>query len=368
MNFDFKKFADAIENDLKGNCMGYAFVVSHKDIWVEKRAGGKARTSHNPPATDMNTNIRFHTASVSKAITGAALLRALYYKEGIGVDSPFYTMLPKHWKVHKSVKGVTYKQLLTHMSGFRFGGGLTYASLKENIAKGIDTNLINDYQYEGENFAIMRLLIPRLAGNTVPQADNGDSNFDIIQAAAYSGAYINYVNEHLFEKAELPRLDCKPTAYIDGVCYHFPYNNKAGTAFSDQTLVVGSKGWVMSAAEIGRFFRTLHFTEKIMPYAISNMMRDESLGYDGNGATPEGVTCYSKGGWFPGSQNAGELNALIIGYETDVQVAMIINSELAGGKSMGQIIHAAHDKVYNKTAKFKKEVLIKKNVVVKKNK
>lgn len=80
--------------------------------------------------------------------------------------------------MHKSVKEVTCKQLLTHKSGFQFGGGLTYASLKENIAKGIDTNLINDYQYEGENFAVMRRLIPGLAGNIIPQTVNGGGNFD----------------------------------------------------------------------------------------------------------------------------------------------------------------------------------------------
>ncbi|MEO7310873.1 MAG: serine hydrolase [Chitinophagaceae bacterium] len=354
MSFDFKKFADLIENGLKGNCVAYAFVVSYKDGWREKRAGGKARTTHNPPALNMSTDTRFHMASVSKAITGAALVRALYYKEGVSLGSPFYKLLPDHWHVHESVKGVTYQQLLTHMSGFRFSGdGLTYASLKENIAKGIDTSLINHYSYQGENFAVMRILIPRLAGVAIPQSAHTDSNFETIQASLYATACIGYVNKHLFGPSGLPELGCNPLPFINGMCYHFPEHGKAGTDFSDQTLVVGSKGWVMSAAELGRFFRTLHFTDKILPFEWSKEMKDLSLGYDAYGTTAKGMGCYWKGGWFPGAQNAGELNTMIVGYESGIQVAMIINSELAGGKSMGEIISGAHDACYVRVLKIK---------------
>ncbi len=47
MSFDFEKFANTIEKGLKGNCVGYAFVVSYKDNWKIKRAGGQARTLIN---------------------------------------------------------------------------------------------------------------------------------------------------------------------------------------------------------------------------------------------------------------------------------------------------------------------------------
>ncbi|MES2775151.1 MAG: serine hydrolase domain-containing protein [Bacteroidota bacterium] len=347
MSFDFKKFADAIENDLKGNCVGYAFVVSHKEVWREKRAGGKARTSRNVPPTDMNTDIRFHTASVSKAITGAALLRALYHNKDFSLGTPFHTLLPRHWRVHQSITQLTFEQLLTHRAGFRFsGGGLSYASLKENIERGINTADIGDPEYQGENFAVMRLLIPRLSGYDIPQVQNADSLFETMQAGMYAASLIDYTNKHLFGKSGLSKLGCKPVPFLGGICYHFPYDNKSGTEFSDQTLVVGSKGWVMSAAEMGRFFRTLHFTEEIMPNTLSTRMKNDLLGYDSKGSTSEGVGYYWKNGQFPGSQNDGELNTLIIGYDNEVQVALIINSELGGGKGMVSIINDAHDEAY----------------------
>ena len=163
MSFDFEKFANSIENGLKGNCVGYAFVVSYKDSWKVKRAGGYARTLINTPPLEMSTNVQFHTASVSKAITAVALLKVLYQREDVSLGSPFHTFLPNHWQVHQSLKlkdkEITFQQLLTHKSGFRFDGGLDYGALKKDMAAGVNAVNIGDYEYQGENFAIMRLLL-----------------------------------------------------------------------------------------------------------------------------------------------------------------------------------------------------------------
>jgi CubicO group peptidase (beta-lactamase class C family) len=346
MSFDFEKFANTIENGIKGNCVGYAFVISYKDSWKVKRAGGQARTLINTPPLDMSTNVQFHTASVSKAITAVALLKVLYQREDVILDSPFHTFLPNHWQVHKSLHSITFQQLLTHKSGFRFDRGLDYDALKKDMAAGVNELNIGHYDYQGENFAIMRLLIPELAKYPISKNGHGGPGIDILQGAEYATYYMKYVQKELFAKAGLPELNCKAEAFKTGMCYHFPHNNKAGTDFGNQTLVCGSKGWVMSAAELAKFFRTVHHTEDILPTWLSNKMKNLLLGYDQNGETSEAVGFYWKNGKFPGSQNAGELNTLIIGYANHVQVALIINSELAGNKEMVEIINSAHDEAY----------------------
>ncbi|MBL0202532.1 MAG: beta-lactamase family protein [Chitinophagaceae bacterium] len=356
MSFDFEKFANAIENGLKGNCVGYAFVVSYKDNWKVKRAGGYARTLINTPPLEMSTNVQFHTASVSKAITAVALLKVLNQRQDVSLDSLFYKFLPSHWRIHQSLKykdndkKINFQRLLTHKSGFRFDGGLDYHALKKDMAAGVNESNIgnnNDKNgYQGENFAIMRLLIPKLAGYSISQNEDGGPGIDILQAAEYADYYMDYVQKHLFEKAGLPLLKCKAEVMKTGMCYHFPHNNKPGTDFGNQTLVCGSKGWVMSAAELAKFFRTVHYTEAILPTWLSDKMKDELLGYGQKGETAESVGFYCKNGKFPRSQNDGELNTLIIGYANHVQVALIINSELTGNKGMVEIINAAHDEAY----------------------
>ncbi len=346
MSFDFEKFADTIENGLKGNCQAYAFVVSYKDNWKVKRAGGMARTIFNIPPLEMSTNVRFHIASVSKAITAVALLKLLYEKKDVGLNSAFHTWLPEHWQVHQSLREITFEQLLTHKSGFRFGGSTQYSALKKNMADGINPSDVGIYSYQGENFTIMSLLIPRLANSPIVQVDMGNSSIDLTQSISYAAFYIDYVQKHLFAKAGLPALGCSAEPLTTGVCYHFPNNNKPGTDFGNTTMVAASKGWVMSAAEMAKFFRTVHYTENILPAWLSEKMRTDSLGYDEKGTTSEGIEFYRKNGGFPGSQNEGELNSLTIGYANHVQVALIINSELANSKGMVGIINDAHDEAY----------------------
>ncbi|MEO7308517.1 MAG: serine hydrolase [Ferruginibacter sp.] len=350
MSFDFEIFADTIEKGLKGNCVAYAFVVSYQDNWKVKRSGGMARTAFNVPPLEMSTHVRFNLASVSKAITGVAMLKLLNERTDVRLCSVFHPYLPDHWHVDQSLREITFEQLLTHRSGFRFGGGLDYGALKRDMAAGVKISDIGNNNdgaaYQGENFAVMRLLIPTLAKYPIAQDKNGGSGLEVLQAAQYANYYIDYIQKELFAKAELPALTCKAEAFTTGMCYHFPYDDKPGTDFGNDTLVAGSKGWVMSAAELGKLFRTVHYTDKILPTWLSNKMKNELLGYDEKGATGEGVGYYWKNGGYPGSQNAGELNTLIIGYENEVQVALIINSELDNSKRMVGIINEAHDEAY----------------------
>lgn len=351
MSFDFKKFADQIEGRLNGHCGAYAFVVSYKSDWKVKRFMGKARTKHNPPLLNMSTSVRFHIASVSKAISAAALLKLLNLRTDYKLDDPFHPLLPDHWHVHESLRKVSFGQLLSHTSGLPVSG-YGYQSIKNRMAEGINTNDIGTANYAGINYGIIQLLIPRLAKMPVLQLNRSDSKAEILQAAIYSGFYISYVQNEVFKKAGLTKLHCKALPFASGVCYHFPDKGKAGTDFGNQEELAASKGWVMSAEQMAKFFRVLRYTENVLPFWLSKKMASDSLGYFGKGSTSEGVGCYWKNGGFPGSENKGELNSLIIGYDNDIQVALIINSELTNSKGMVGIINEAHDAAYKKTKRL----------------
>lgn len=352
MNFNFESFADEISSKLKGHCGGYAFVVSYKDDWKEKRSYGMARSSNDAPALEMSTSVLFHTASVSKTITGAALLKLLHKRADVDFGTPIYKYLPDHWHIHNDIKSISFRQIMTHTSGLRTSG-LDYFNLKDSMKDGITQP--PDKPYQGINFALMRLLIPRLAGYSIKQLKRSDPIAELMQASQYADAYIDYVNKELFEKAGLPKLYCNPFDIVTGKCYHFPDMGCQGTNFGDQSLVAGSKGWVMSAAQLAKFFRLLNHTENIMPFSLSKTMRDSSVGYDSGGKTGKGNSYYTKGGLFPGKENKGELRTRIIGYGNDVQVALIINSEIKGAKEM-DILNNAFDNaiVYSFKTDFNK--------------
>src|SRR5215204_36369 len=334
--------ATILENKLKNNCVGYAFTISYKQNMTNFRSGGEARRSQDEPARVMGIFDKFNAASISKTITAAALIRLLLDKDNVGLDSPFWTYLPSHWTVHNSIKGITFAELLAHKSGFKFATNVSYAEEKQNMAAGVNPNDIGKYDYNNNNYGILLLVIPILAGNSIINIDKNSLDFliaaqEIAQAQQLADYYIAYVQQKVFDKTggAMQNMACKPTDTYPALCYQFPKTAAKGTDFGDMTLTCGSRGWNISASQLGLFFRQLHYTTNILPKSLSDKMKDELMGYDSKGTTKDGVSYYWKNGFYPGSMNAGEINAWIIGFGNDIQIALIINSQFTGTDNIG---------------------------------
>lgn len=334
-----ERFADKIENALKGHCNGFAFVVSHRDQKLLERQYGKARTNSDAPAMDMTADVPFHIASVSKTITAAALLKILRKRDDVHAGMAFHPWLPEHWHIHADIRGITFRQLLTHTSGLRTTE-IDYHSLKKSMADGI--TIPPDKPYQGINYALMRFLIPSLAGYTIEQKGHPDLVFEMVQAGKYAAAYMDYVQKEIFNKAGLPQLQCKAIPYITGKAYSFPNLGGHGDGFGDHTLTCGSGGWVMTTAQMAKFFRQLVYTNNILSQDLIDMMHDNLMGYDGeSGTTPGGQGFVIKGGIY--FTSTVKLKTTIIGFDNGIQVAMIINSAIKGAPGMKEIIIGAYD-------------------------
>ena len=342
---DPTELANILENKLKDNCVGYAFTISYKQNQTNFRSGGEARRSQDPPERVMGIWDKFNAASISKTITATALMRLLLDKDNVGLNSPFWTYLPSHWTVHNSIKGITFAQLLTHKSGFRFSTNVSYAEEKQNMAAGVNPNDIGQYDYNNNNYGILRIVIPILNGNSIININSRSLDFliaaqEIAQAQQLADYYISYVQAKVFDKTggAMQNMACKPTDVYPALCYQFPKTNANGTDFGDMTLTCGSRGWNISASQMGLFFRQLHYTTNILPKSLSDKMKNELMGYDDKGTTKDGISYYWKNGFYPGSMNPGEINAWLVGFSNDIQIALIINSQFEGSNSIGMTI------------------------------
>lgn len=61
------------------------------------------------------------------------------------------------------------------------------------------------------------------------------------------------------------------------------------------------------------------------------------------GTTGKGVGYYEKEGFFPGTINPGELNSVIVGFDDDIIIVGIVNSQ---GPVMEDTVRAAFDAWY----------------------
>lgn len=350
---DVTALADDIEARIKPDYTGYQIVVFADGGLRASRAGGNARRAADAPERKMDIGDKLNVASVSKTVTAAALLHALNAK-GISVDAVMWSYLPKHWSLHSSIKTITFRQLLAQRSGFPKNVLSDYASLKAAMPVGAASPRLT-FTYQNMNFALMRFLIPNVAGtySITPMPTNPSAQkvteVEQKQAQEYTNAYIDYCQTNVFDKVGLsPDMACKPTVASPALCYKWAAPNGKGEDFGDMTLTNAERGWHMSSLQMATFMNALHRTYKILPKTVADAMRRDTLGYDrSNNKTGTNMTYFMKNGGYPASMNAGEVGAWVFGFENDVYVSVLVNSDPKPNASVWTDVVAAFDAWYN---------------------
>lgn len=335
------KFADALEKRLNGQTVGYQFVVSYRDGQPIARAGGLSR---RPPdgVRKMTVDERYNIASVSKTITAVAALKLLDAKK-ISVDEPIHPYLPPSWSPGPNVKSITFRDLLTHRSGIVCDTLESYELIGDCLEKGVSLADKQKRLYNNNNYALFRILIPRINGfNGVIPYPKGVKPPPQNLGLNYSKMYMGYVQQNVFAPAGLSGIECKPGPE-PGLCYQRPGPVLEGEDFGDQTETNASRGWNMSSRQLSMFLRTLFYTDKIVPQSTVRRMRAEGLGLDTE-RTPGFFSIAYHGGFFPGKRadgslwNGGELGAGIFAFSNGVNVSLIMNSQLGANLNSRDVI------------------------------
>ncbi len=160
---------------------------------------------------------------------------------------------------------------------------------------------------------------------------------------------MTYCQDNVFDKIGLANnMACKPTDNNPALCYKWAAPSGNGTDWGDMTLTNAERGWNMSGMQMASFINALNTTSKIVPTAVAKAMRTDSLGYDAcNLQTSNGVKYYFKNGGYPASNNPGEVGAWIFGFENNVHLAVLVNSNYKSGNLYSDIINA-FDEWYKK--------------------
>src|SRR5271170_1579394 len=115
---------------LANRVVGYSCLVGE----MRPLYGGLARTSANPPSLSMTPGLATNIASVSKTMTAIAILQLLA-KDGLTIDARISPYIYPDWRQGLNIDQLTFKELLTHTSGFGqsplCSAGLTYAALEK---------------------------------------------------------------------------------------------------------------------------------------------------------------------------------------------------------------------------------------------
>ncbi|WHU00836.1 serine hydrolase domain-containing protein [Sphingomonas sp. NIBR02145] len=324
------QIAQKVKTQFAGKAVGWSVTVMAPGGATATAAGGSARRAPDPSPRAMSDQERITIASVSKTITAATLMRVMAQKN-VTLDDKAYKYLPSDWTFDAKFKEVSIRQLLSHTSGIWDDNcGIGFDTLKACAAKA--PNINKAYRYANTNYAFQRVMLVRMYGIT---ASSG---------ADYGEQYHLIVNRQTFNSAGMPFLTCKSPQPRPALSYKSSKDNGSGAYnadnfdfttvlpgqdWGDMTAVCGSQGWNLNSRELAWFMHDLMLTEKILPQATVDQMRDGNLGmfYADYGG---GLTAYYHGGYHPAGWNKGEINTLIITYSNGITIGAVINSRYNG--------------------------------------
>jgi hypothetical protein len=262
---------------LANHVVGYSCLVGG----LRPISGGLARTIVNPPSTPMSPSLLTNIASVSKTMTTIGILQLLA-KDGLTIDTKISPYIYSDWQQGPNINQLTFKNLLTHTSGFAqlpnstCGNGITYAALETIVANGVQPSDIGTPSYGNCNFALLRELMPALLNQPLTNIPNGQQ-----RAQQSSAMYISYMRSHVFEPAGVQDSSCTPPATTSGILsYTYPGGSAAGTDWGDWSMQCGSGGWVLTANDIFDVINTLANQKALLTAAAKHQMFSDCLGWD----------------------------------------------------------------------------------------
>lgn len=332
---DVATMVAGINSRLSG-AVGYAYTITRNGQVVAEDGVGNRRRAIDGQA-DFTPTTRLEVMSVTKNMTAIALLKLLHQR-GISVNAPIGKYLPLQWKKSKGFrrKGnnrITFRHLLTHTSGIRqvmnaapasAGLGNGWDGLRKLVARGAYPNPASG-QYKNANYALMRVLIPRLTGMIF-----------VTEAKAYK-RYLYWMNKAVFKPAGVATVRCHaPIDSVAALAYDANDPTESGVLperqGDDAVDCGGHTGLHLSARDLARVLVHLRHTNKILPVGVRSAMFAGRLGWNegsdnGAGRTDTANTWWHGGdGTFSGRQIHTCVMALPQGYEA----SLVVNSQPGG--------------------------------------
>lgn len=323
-HLDVAKFGPALHATLKDSVVGYAMQLRQHGTPVSTLIWNWAQTPSDHQE-GWTLDRRQHVASVSKLMTAIGMTRTLD-EHHISYDAKIVDYLPAYWAKGRNIDKITFRDLMTHTSGFDTGGSDSdFETMKSHVAQGVPG--IGHYHYENMNYGLCRILMPIINGEvpktftfpTLPMFR--DQLWDMVTVRDYD----EYMQNHVFHPSgvQLATLDHPANAAL---AYTFPANGN-GWDSGDLESMAGGAGWHMSVNELLDVMGTLRRKGTILPSGKAQEMIDDYFGIDVIQSTPAGKLYNKNGLWQDGSGHTEQALAYFL--PEDMEMVVLVNSQVS---------------------------------------
>ena len=314
-------FGDALHAALAGEVAGYSLELRRHGLTVLKREWLWAQRPGDGQEA-WQDDVRMHIASVSKLMTAMAMTQLLE-AHGIGFDTPIVGFLPGYWVKGPNIDKITFRQLMTHTSGFVPNTSASdFQFMKGQVAAGVVLADIGAYHYENMNFGLCRLLLTVIDGILPAGAVFGpldDLIWDVVSLLAYTA----YVRSNVFFPGGTDgSLVHEPATAL---AYAFPPANP-GFNSGDLSEMAGGAGWHMSVAGVLDVMGAFRRNGTILSPNRAQHMLNNGFGIDLILDTPIGRLYNKNGFWLDGLQRTEQTLAYFL--PEDMELVVFANSPI----------------------------------------
>lgn len=326
---DLGAFCDGFHAIMKSQVTGYELMICRNGT---KAAGLRWNWGQTPADANKgwNDDTQMHIASVSKLLTAIGMMKALDSK-GISYGTSIINYLPSYWSKGSNISGVTFRDLLTHKSGFPKGDSQSsFPFMKGRVAAGVASN--PGGEYANMNFGLCRILIPIVMGDISKSANPMPSNTglnDLAWDALTLYHYKDYMQDNVFTPAGVSNAGFAPTGSNRALAYKFPHNGQKGWDSGDLASMAGGAAWRLSAEQVLKVLHHARRRNTILPADKFQYLLDNYFGIDQIIDSPAGKLYNKNGGW---SSNSSQEQCVAYVLPDGLEAMVMVNSPIGTEK------------------------------------
>lgn len=301
-------FDEHVRGTLTGIVKGYAFAVADRTGAIQARAAGGWAQDPSDGNVRMTTTIASGLGSVSKMMSGAALLH-LFERHALAntsveaqLDMPMWSKMPEKWRGQwrgRNLERITYRHLLQHQSGFRDAScEATTRKPLEYLGDGVKIADVGVLRcYNNFNFYLLRYLIPAIAypGEAAAIHEKYESlSLDDYTTAiniAFSHEYERFLREEFLPRSLDPLAPtCRPQkdlpargaakGHADKDANKGSFIHSREEELSADFYCATQGSWYTSAEGLARFGRNLLYTDRWVSAGTRALMFDDARSDD----------------------------------------------------------------------------------------
>ncbi len=346
--FNMDKFEQNLKASLNGTTVGYVYAINLNGQLNRSGDSGFARTTIDGQIMQ-SASKRMNIASITKTITAVAVLQLLE-RRGLTIDSLIAPWLPPDWVLGPGVNSLTFKSLLTHRTGFNtantnFNSTLSFTALRDSV----QTGCINPqtHLYMNMNYALFRVIIPALWKGLPGAPGIGEIN-----ASSATFFYRLYVQQEIFNKIGVMNADCVSPSAEQPTLFYTNAASTPGVDYGDWSMICGGGGYYLSAIDLANFLANIRYNSNILSPANGDIMRNNYIGWSENGTLIGAHGEYfNHGGSInssdPTGTNLGNMRGLIVQFPNNVDLALMVNSEIQPDQNIRTIVFNAYENAWD---------------------